>query len=82
MNYFLMLLFFELNAWQGRGGEKIEGGCDLVRNYANIYCIYIYTPWVYSLSTLENTDENRIFSVGSPYHKHFGKAQHLVLWTL
>ena len=22
--------------------KKIEGGCDPVRNYANIYCIYIY----------------------------------------
>ena len=29
--------------------------------------------------TLENTDENRIFFVRSPHHKHFGKAQHLVL---
>ena len=24
-------------------------------------------------------DENRIFFVRSPHHKHFGKAQHLVL---
>ena len=41
-----------------------------------------YTLWIYSLSTLENTDENRIFFVRSPHHKHFGKAQHLVLWAL
>ena len=41
-----------------------------------------YTFWIYSLSTLENTDENKIFFVCSPHHKHFGKAQHLVLWAL
>ena len=28
--------------------------------------VHIY----YSLSTLENTDENRIFFVRSPHHKH------------
>ena len=28
------------------------------------------------------TDENRIFFVRSPHHKHFGKAHHLVLWAL
>ena len=39
-------------------------------------CLWIYTLWIYSLSTLENTDENRIFFVCSPHHKHFGKAQH------
>ena len=33
-----------------------------------------YTLWTYSLSTLENTDENWIFFVRSPHHKHFGKA--------
>ena len=41
-------------------------------------CGYIRSEF-YSLSTLENTDENRIFFVCSPHHKHFGKAQHLVL---
>ena len=35
-----------------------------------------YTLWIYSLSLLENIDENRIFFVRSPHHKHFGKAQH------
>ena len=40
-----------------------------------------YTPWIYSLSTLENTDENRMFFVRSSHHKYFGKAQHLVLWA-
>ena len=40
-----------------------------------------YTLWIYSLSTLENTDENRMFLVPSPHHKHFGKAQPLVLWA-
>ena len=45
-------------------------------------CLWIYTLWIYSLSTLENTDENRIFFVRSPHHKHFGKAQHLALWAL
>ena len=35
-----------------------------------------YTLWIYSLSLLENLDENRIFLVLSPHHKHFGKAQH------
>ena len=38
-----------------------------------------YTLSIYSLSTLENTDENRILFVRSPHHKHFGKAQDLVL---
>ena len=38
--------------------------------------------WIYSLSTLENTDEKRTFFVRSPHHKHFGKAQHLVPWAL
>ena len=38
-----------------------------------------YTLWIYSWSTLENTDESRIFFVGSPHHKHIGKAQLLVL---
>ena len=41
-----------------------------------------YMLWIYSWSTLENTDDNRIFSVRSPHHKHFSKAQHLVLWAL
>ena len=45
-------------------------------------CLWIYTLWIYSLSTPENTDENRIFFVRSPHHKNFGKAQHLVLWAL
>ena len=45
-------------------------------------CLWIYTLWIYSLSTLENTDDNRIFFVRSPHHKHFGKGQHLVLWAL
>ena len=35
------------------------------------------TLWIFSLSTLEDTDENRIFFVRSPQHKHFGKTQHL-----
>ena len=35
--------------------------------------------YIYSLSTLEKTDENRMFFVRSPHHKHLGKAQHLVL---
>ena len=41
-------------------------------------CLWIYN----SLSTLENSDVNRIFFVCSPHHKHFGKAQHPVLWAL
>ena len=41
-----------------------------------------YTFWIYSLSSLEKTDENRIFLVRSAQHKHFGKAQHLVVWAL
>ena len=45
-------------------------------------CMLIYTLWMYSLSTLENADKNRILFVRSPHHKHFGKAQHLVLWAL
>ena len=31
------------------------------------------------MSTPENTDENNIFFSRSPHHKHFGKAQHLLL---
>ena len=46
--------------------------------YIYIY-IYIYDRYRYLLSTLENADENRIFFVRSSHHKHFGKAQHLVL---
>ena len=45
-------------------------------------CLPIYTLWIYSLSTLENTDENRIFFVHLPHDKHFGKAQQVVLWAL
>ena len=45
-------------------------------------CMWIYLVWIYSLSSLENTNENRIFSVRSQHHKHFGKAQHQVLWAL
>ena len=41
-----------------------------------------YTLWLYLFSTLENTDENGIFFVRLLHHKHFGKAQHLVLWAL
>ena len=41
-----------------------------------------YMLWPYSLSTLENTDENRIFFIRSPHHKHFGKAQRLLLRTI
>ena len=29
--------------------------------------------WIFSLNSLENTDENRIFFNPSPHHKHFGK---------
>ena len=39
--------------------------------------LWIYTLWIYSLSTLENTDENRIFFVRSAHRNHIGKAQHL-----
>ena len=42
--------------------------------YLYIY-IYIYDRYRYLLSTLENADENRIFFVRSPHHKHFGKAR-------
>ena len=46
-------------------------------------CMWIYMRWIYSLNTLENTDENKFsFFVRSPHHKYFGKAQHLVLWAL
>ena len=45
-------------------------------------CLWIYTLWIYLLSTLENTDENGIFFIRSPHHKHLGKAWHLVLWVL
>ena len=45
-------------------------------------CLWIYTLWIYLLSTLENTGKNKIFFVRSPRHKHFGKALHLVLWAL
>ena len=44
-------------------------------------CVCGYMLWIYSLSTLENTDENRILFVHSPHQKHFGKTQHLVLWA-
>ena len=45
--------------------------------------MWIYMLWIHSLSTLENTDESKIFFVRSPHCKHFGKAQHLVLcWAL
>ena len=37
--------------------------------------------WIYWSSTLENTDENEIFFVCLPHHKHFSKAQHQVLWA-
>ena len=43
-------------------------------------CLWIYV-WVYSLSILENTDENRIFFVRSQRQKYFGNAEHLVFWT-
>ena len=42
-------------------------------------CLRIYTLQTYWLCTLENTDEKGIFFVLSPHHKHFGKAQNLVL---
>ena len=46
-------------------------------------CMWTYMLWIHSLSTLENTDESKIFFVRSPHCKHFGKAQHLVLcWAL
>ena len=38
-----------------------------------ISCSLLVNP---SQSLLENIDENRIFFVRSPHHKHFGKAQH------
>ena len=44
--------------------------------------LWIYMLSIYSLSTLENTDENRTFFIRSAHHKHFGKAQYLVLWAL
>lgn len=37
---------------------------------------YIY---IHINTDIENTDENRIFCVGSPHHKQFGTAQQLVL---
>ena len=52
----------------------------IIHTYIYIYIyIHIFIFIIYSLSTLENTDENRILFVRSPHHKHFGKAQHLVL---
>ena len=45
-------------------------------------CLWIYKLWIYSLSTQENTDENRILFVHSPHHKCFGKVQHLMLCAL
>ena len=36
--------------------------------------VCVYTLSIYSLSTLENTDEKRIFLVRSPHHKHFGST--------
>ena len=44
------------------------------------FCGYIL--WIFSLSNLENTDENRIFFVLFPHHKYFSKAQQLLLWAL
>ena len=41
-----------------------------------------YTLWIYSMSTLENTDQKRIFFACSAHHQQFGKAQHLVLRAL
>ena len=48
---------------------------QLPSSVATTVLIEILLRYIYSLSTLENTD---IFSVRSP-HKHFGKSQHLVL---
>ena len=41
-----------------------------------------YTLWIFSMSTPENTNENRIVSVRSQHHKQFSKAQHLAFWAL
>ena len=46
-------------------------------------CVWICTLWLYSLSTLENTDETKLTKYFLfVHHKHFRKAQHLVLWAL
>ena len=40
------------------------------------------TLWIYSLSTLENTNRNKIFFFRSSHHKCFVKSKHLMLWAL
>ena len=37
-------------------------------------CLWMYTLWICSLSTLKNTDENRMLFVESPHRNHFGKT--------
>ena len=44
-------------------------------------CVWIY-GYNFSMSPLENTDENRIFFVCLADHKDFGKSQHLPLRAL
>ena len=41
-----------------------------------------HTLWIYSMSTLENTDEYRMFFVHLPHHKHLEKVQHMMFWGL
>ena len=70
--------------------EHSDDSCSLLINLSHTdeswegwnMCLWMYTLWIYSLPTLENIDENRIFFVHSPHHKHFCKAQHLVPWGL
>ena len=64
--------------------------CSLLVNPSNTdeslnggnMCLWIYTLRIYSLSTLQNTDESRIFFIRSWHHKHFDKVQNLVFSAL
>ena len=75
----------KLRTWQFRKSGDIN--CPLLVNPSHTdeswkgrnTWMWIYMVSIYWLSTLENTDKNRIFFARSPHHKHFGKAHDLVL---
>ena len=85
-----LLIYLSICLYIYLSERKISKECSIFCTSEYIYrmflymnkCLRIHTLWIYSWSTLENTDENRIFFVRSPHHKHLGKAQHLVLWAL
>ena len=88
--YFLFVhhttsILAKLSTWYFEHSGDI--GCSLLVNISHTdesweernTCLWICMLWMYSSSTLENTDDNKEIFFLLVHHKRFSRAQHLVL---